>query len=96
MNNLAKTERNTKMSKKMHSAYNALRTKDYAKAIESWLMWPALVAAVLALTGNVIVVTVAAALLAAVFVAAVVAFACDARMRVLGFSEYELERQGLA
>lgn len=84
------------MSKRMHSAYNALRTKDYAKAIESWLMWPAIIAAVLSLTGNVVVVMVAAALLAVVFVAAVVAVACDARMRVLGFSEFELERQGLA
>ena len=83
------------MSKKMSCAYSALRAKDYAMAIEGWLMWPALVAAVLSLTGNVVLVAIAAALLAAVFVAAVVAFACDARMRGLGFSEYELERQGL-
>lgn len=84
------------MSKKMSCAYSALKVKDYAKAMEGWLVWPALVAAVLSLTGNVVVVTVAAALLAVVFVAAVIAVVCDFRMRVLGFSEFELERQGLA
>lgn len=73
-----------------------MKVKDCAKAMEGWLLCPALVAAILSLTRNAVVVTVAAALLAVVFVAAAVAAACDAGMHVLGFSEFELERQGLA
>jgi uncharacterized membrane protein len=94
-------KRNKKMSKRMSRAYLALRIKDAANCVAAFVLKIAVMSLVFALAVVqtpmfIDAIMVSACVAVSAFAIFLVAFLCDRKIRSLGFTEIELERQGLA